>query len=310
MSNNILVSISCITYNHGPYIRQCLEGFIMQKTSFNFEVLIHDDASTDGTTEIIKEYENNYPDIIKPLYEKENQWIKGRRGSKLFNYPRAKGKYIAICEGDDYWIDPLKLQKQVDLLEKNKDCSLCSSGYFIQEQNKPRKIICNKKGNDAFFYFDLSDWSRNWLTKTLTVVFRKDFLLGYEGIDYKYYRDIHLFYSLLKKGTGIYVSEALGVYRVHPYGVCSMVAKNVNAIHSYNCYKEIYQYNRDKISKYLYFNSICLRLIYRTKKHNFIDRISLWKEGNKLVDTLGERIKLSLLFLSPSFILKLHYKDI
>ena len=104
-----LVSISCITYNQAHFIRQCLDGFLMQKTTFSFEVLIHDDASTDGTTEIIREYESKYPEIIKPLYEKENQWTKGRRGSAVFNYPRAKGKYIALCEGDDYWIDPLKL---------------------------------------------------------------------------------------------------------------------------------------------------------------------------------------------------------
>ncbi len=109
-----LVSICSITYQHAPYIRQCLDGFLMQKTDFAFEVLIHDDASTDGTEEIIREYEAKYPDIIKPLYEEENQWVKGRRGSRTFNFPRAKGKYIAMCEGDDYWTDPLKLQKQVD----------------------------------------------------------------------------------------------------------------------------------------------------------------------------------------------------
>ena len=96
---------------------QCLDGFMMQQTNFAFEVLIHDDASTDGTTEIIKEYEAKYPEIIKPIYEEENQWVKGRRGSAVFNFPRAKGKYIAMCEGDDYWTDPLKLQKQVDFLE-------------------------------------------------------------------------------------------------------------------------------------------------------------------------------------------------
>src|SRR5690554_2985712 len=96
---NPLVSISTITFNHAPYIRQCLDGFLMQKTDFAFEVLIHDDASTDGTEEIIREYEAKYPDIIKPLYEIENQYSKGRSGSRTFNFPRAKGKYIALCEG-------------------------------------------------------------------------------------------------------------------------------------------------------------------------------------------------------------------
>lgn len=115
MTKNILVSISCITYNHEPYIRECLDGFIMQKTDFAFEVLIHDDASTDKTADIIREYEAKFPNLIKPIYQTENQFSKkvGSINAK-FNYPRAKGKYIALCEGDDYWTDPLKLQKQVD----------------------------------------------------------------------------------------------------------------------------------------------------------------------------------------------------
>lgn len=108
-----LVSISCITYNHAPYIRECLDGFLMQKTAFAYEVLIHDDASTDGTEEIIREYEAKYPEKIKPLYEKENQWVKVRRGSAVFNFPRVRGKYIALCEGDDYYAGPAKLNKQV-----------------------------------------------------------------------------------------------------------------------------------------------------------------------------------------------------
>src|SRR5690606_16372266 len=114
-----LVSICCITFNHVNFIRDAIDGFLMQKTDFPFQILIHDDASTDGTEEIIREYESNHPDIIKPIYETENQYVKGRKGSRTFNFPRAKGKYIAMCEGDDYWIDSLKLQKQVDFLEAN-----------------------------------------------------------------------------------------------------------------------------------------------------------------------------------------------
>ena len=120
-----LVSISCITFNHENYIRDALEGFLMQKTDFDFEILIHDDASTDGTQKIIEEYAGKYPEIIKPILETENQYVKGRRGSLVFNIPRAKGRYIAFCEGDDYWTDPRKLQKQVDFLEKNKDFIAC-----------------------------------------------------------------------------------------------------------------------------------------------------------------------------------------
>ncbi|MFA7493823.1 MAG: glycosyltransferase, partial [Proteiniphilum sp.] len=113
-----------------------LEGFLMQKTDFKYEILIHDDASTDGTTEIIKKYETKFPDIMKPLYEDENQWIKGRRGSTVFNYPRAKGKYIALCEGDDYWIDPLKLQKQVDFLEQYPEYGLVFTDFNVQREKQ------------------------------------------------------------------------------------------------------------------------------------------------------------------------------
>lgn len=126
-----LVSINCLTYNHIQYIRQCLDGFLMQKTDFKFEVLVHDDASTDGTADIIREYEAKYPDIIKPIYQTENQYKKGRGlciGYDL-QIKRARGKYIADCEGDDFWTDPLKLQKQVDFLEANPDYGFIGTGF-------------------------------------------------------------------------------------------------------------------------------------------------------------------------------------
>ncbi len=116
-----LVSICCITYNHENYIRDAIEGFIMQKTDFPFEIIIHDDASTDATADIIRKYEEKYPNIIKPIYQTENQYSKGAMGT-LFTLKAARGKYIALCEGDDYWIDPLKLQKQISEMEKNPGC--------------------------------------------------------------------------------------------------------------------------------------------------------------------------------------------
>ena len=117
--NNIMVSICCITYNQEKFIRQALDGFLMQKTNFKYEIIIHDDASTDNTANIILEYEKKYPDIIKPIYQTENQYSKGKKPT-LITYKAAQGKYIALCEGDDYWIDENKLQLQVDYMEKNK----------------------------------------------------------------------------------------------------------------------------------------------------------------------------------------------
>lgn len=134
---DILVSISCITYNHEKYIADAIESFLMQQTNFKYEILIHDDASTDRTAEIIREYEKQYPDLIKPIYQIENQYSKGVSVSQL-NHKRANGKYIALCEGDDYWTDPLKLQKQFNYLEEHPDCSLVFHAADIVNENKSR----------------------------------------------------------------------------------------------------------------------------------------------------------------------------
>ncbi|WP_456439453.1 glycosyltransferase family 2 protein [Psychroserpens sp.] len=113
-----LVSICCQTFNHRNFIEEAVNSFLMQKTDFTYEILLRDDASTDGTQEIVKEFADQYPDIINPLIYSENQF---KKGVKPFsdNVKRAKGKYIAMCEGDDYWTDPNKLQSQIDSMEKH-----------------------------------------------------------------------------------------------------------------------------------------------------------------------------------------------
>lgn len=125
MNDKILVSIYCMAYNHEKYIRQTLEGFVNQKTNFKFEVIIHDDASKDHTAEIIKEYERRYPNIIYPIFQKENQYSQKKPIISTFICPKIRGKYIAVCEGDDYWCDMNKLQKQVDFLENNPQYVAC-----------------------------------------------------------------------------------------------------------------------------------------------------------------------------------------
>ena len=126
MYDEIGVSIICNAYNHEKYIKEAMDSFIMQKTNFRFEILIHDDASTDNTSEIIREYENKYPDLIVPLYQKVNQFSQGKNITLDYQLVRAKGKYIALCEGDDYWTDPNKLQKQYDIMETHPETDICA----------------------------------------------------------------------------------------------------------------------------------------------------------------------------------------
>jgi len=134
---SVTVSILCLAYNHGKYIRQSLESMVNQKTDFDFEILIHDDASTDDTADIIREFQEKYPEIVKPVFQTENQYSKGIQVQNVYNIPRVKGKYVAYCEGDDYWTDDHKLQKQVDYMEAHPNCTLCiHRAYRINTKGK------------------------------------------------------------------------------------------------------------------------------------------------------------------------------
>ena len=178
MNERPLVSIHCLTFNQAPYIRQCLDGFVMQKTNFPFEAIVHDDASTDGTAEIIKEYAEKYPNIIKPILEKENQYTKiGFSGIEQLMSEKEQGKYIAICEGDDYWTDSRKLQKQVDFLESHPDYGLhYTQAYQLNQQTGEKTIGWAKQ----------SDFEHAILTDspiiTLCACYRKELLEDYETV--------------------------------------------------------------------------------------------------------------------------------
>ena len=125
MDERIMVSVICNAYNHESYIAEALQSFVDQKTSFKYEIIVHDDASTDGTADIIEKFAKKYPDKIVPLLETENQYSKKRSVTYEIDLPVTRGKYIAFCEGDDFWIDTKKLQRQVDIMESDSDISMC-----------------------------------------------------------------------------------------------------------------------------------------------------------------------------------------
>lgn len=244
--NNPLVSISCITYNHAPYIRQCLDGLLMQQCDFEYEILINDDASTDGTQEIIKEYEKKYPEIIKPIFQSENQYLNGVRGMMArFNFPRAKGKYIALCEGDDYWTDPLKLHKQIDFMDVNAEVSLIFGNAEV--------VLDGNEADTNYFkgyteiiesaFFTGVDILENWTIPTGTVLFRKKDL-GSDFIDIVtnpklMFGDIVLFQYMATKGKLYGMKDYLSVYRRHSGGVTNFKLNVDFDIQFYNHLREL-----------------------------------------------------------------------
>lgn len=257
-----LVSICCLTYNHALYIRQCLDGFLMQKTSFNYEILIHDDASTDSTASIIREYEQRFPDVIKPIYQTVNQHSLGVKISTTFQFPRVKGKYIAMCEGDDYWTDPYKLQHQVDFLENNSDFSICSHRFKVFDQensiNSDDDLGYLFKNTEDGIIFNLKDnFKKKWLTKTLTTVFRTESIKQYMEESYNIKRDTVLFYYVLKSGKGYCFNNYWGVYRKHLGGVCSKVSPSAKFKVGYLTYMELFKHEHEKWLRNRASNEFC-----------------------------------------------------
>lgn len=219
-----LVALSCITYNHEAYLRDALEGFVMQKTDFPFVAIVHDDASTDGSADIIREYAARYPDIILPIYETENQYSKGDGSvGRIMNAARnATGaKYIAECEGDDYWTSPLKLQKQIDFLESHPDYSMCfhnATEHFENNEisDRPFAKIDTREYNGIEIY-------ENWIVPTASVIVRKGVFESSIYLSAKknkrfIFGDIVLFLSAASLGKVYGMEGVMSVYRRHAEG--------------------------------------------------------------------------------------------
>ena len=217
-----VVSIWCTTFNHKPYIRQCLEGFVMQRTSFPFIAIVHDDASTDGTKDIIMEYAQKYPEIIHPIIQKENQFSKGFEEPIRIKLDFCKKtKYVACCEGDDYWTDPLKLQKQFDFMESHLDYSACFHQAYIHYENSDKEDeLCGEFENRD--YTGIEIYTQN-PPATASFFFRSSV---YDSIVYKkflkekmIFADIPLFLSCAHEGKVRGMSDIMSVYRKHTTGL-------------------------------------------------------------------------------------------
>ena len=244
----LIVTIQCLVYNHESFLRQCLDGFVMQKTSFRFEVIVHDDASTDGSAAIIREYADKYPEIIKPIFETENLYSKRDGSLRRVMYRNTRGKYVAICEGDDYWTDPYKLQKQVDFLESHPDYVMCS--HRFNQYIEDKKLL--EEDDDKDFQgadYDLKNLiGGKWLTQTLTLMFRRSALDLQHFESYGMSMDIILLYELLRNGKGYCLPDIMAVYRYHGGGVWSEVSLNQRRLVEFKARLAIYDVERSDMA--------------------------------------------------------------
>lgn len=301
---NCLVTVVCIAYNHEKYIRTTLEGIVGQKTDFGFRVLVHDDLSTDGTREIIREYTEKYPDLFETILQEENQYQKGIDIEDEFIFPSIKTKYVAVCEGDDYWTDPNKLQLQVDYMEKHPDCSLCvhdtekmyengeATGTTFNTSRKSRNytfedLVASEPS--AYFHFSSFMW-RHELMKKKNPAFTMD------GIG-----DYPMALQFASAGYVHYIPRVMSRYRLNAVGSWSSMMNSDNK-------KRIAQHNNiisglksiDKFTKHKYAAAIkkavaresakimvmekdysalirsprCITALFRTFNHKAVRKIS------------------------------------
>lgn len=213
MAQDITVSIVCLAYNHENYIREALEGFVSQKTNFKYEVLLHDDASTDGTAGIIREYETKYPDLFRVVYQSENQYSKGIDIVPTFLKPMMRGKYIAFCEGDDFWVDPHKLQKQVEYLESHPTCNICVSRAVFADHDTGRCTIRPKQAMGRIYTTEEIIMLGGLYFATATTVLRRDaYEVMPECFQNKFFGDVQL-YIYGSMGGGCYcLQDVTAVY--------------------------------------------------------------------------------------------------
>ena len=266
--SEVIVAIHCTVYNHEPYIRECLEGFVMQKTNFRFVAIVHDDASTDKTADIIREYEAKYPEIIKPIYETENQYSK-HDGSldRIMNaaIDATGAKYVALCEGDDYWTDPYKLQKQVDFLEAHEDYVLCSHKTAVKnESNRNVLFLGDSLPEGEIFPKDIFP---KWTIHLSSMVYRKSAIENFhlKHSEWLESGDTVLALKCMHRGRAWAFPETMSTYRMNDFSAMSK-PNDQKAIEKYCRHLKCLLLNFPKIDKDYCYCEICTYDIERFRK--------------------------------------------
>lgn len=196
---DMMVSITCVAFNHESFIEETLDSFLMQETNFPFEILINDDASIDETVSILKKYEKNFPNIVKPLYQSKNQYSKGINTMALL-FPYIKGKYVAFCDGDDYWIDNEKLQIQVDAMQEHPELDLCFHPSYRVVNGKRTEILSKHAKKNTKFTIQHSIAGHGDFAETASLMFTRALIDSLPD-------------WFLTASPGDYVSEVMGAVR-------------------------------------------------------------------------------------------------
>lgn len=212
--DEILVSVTCLTYNHKEYIRDALESFVNQITSFKYEVIVHDDASSDGTADIIREYAEKYPDIIVPILQKENQYSKKIKIRPNYIDPLIRGKYVAYCEGDDFWTDVNKLQRQIDFLENHPEYSACTHAFKQLDMIDNTEIECHSCNyTGTVTTQQVIEGDGNFFATNSVVALAEHVLNTTYFKETTSAGDYALAISLALKGKIFYIDEVMSCYR-------------------------------------------------------------------------------------------------
>lgn len=294
------VSIICITYNQEKYIAEAIESFLMQKTTFNYEIIIHDDCSTDNTAKIIKKYEKKYPDKIQAIYQSENQYSQGIRIIDDILIPIAKGEYIAFCEGDDYWNNEYKLQKQVEELDKHPECDICTHAVAVVDSETKKRIgMIRPSKSDKLFSVEEVIRGDGGFVGTNSIVMRK----AIWNCKYIFRKNLQLDYTLQIMGTlrggMIYIDLVMAAYR---YRAPSSWTRSILTDSNKNCkhheqliaalkqldYDTSYKYNNIIEEKIKYHECQCIiikreyKRLFKKENRNLLSCLS-WKERIKVV---------------------------
>lgn len=262
--SDFLVSVLCITYNHSNYIKDTLNGFLNQKTNFKFNIVIFDDASTDGTSDIILDYQNRYPEIfdvhISPINTNKLP-IRNDILHSLYEH-NLVGKYVAICEGDDYWIDENKLQQQVEYMEQHDECTMTAHATKWLDCNK--NTIREYHPYTMMGYLDGKDIiiQPNGSLSTASLVMRKEIIMGEEGFPVCDVADWPWQLYAITKGKIYYFDKTMAVYRYMHNGSWSRdILNNFNQrmIHCYGVINFLIEY--DKYTQYMYSDIIRHKIV-------------------------------------------------